>query len=329
MKIGDLNIDGILFSAPLAGISDSVFRYYCRKYGASATVTEMVSAKGLSYSSKKTLKYINFTPGERPLGIQLFAPDSDSALAGLEVTLKKNPDFIDFNCGCPVKKVAKQGAGGALLKNPVLLLGILKLLVENSPVPVTAKLRTGWDSSSVNFPEMAMRLQDIGIAAIFIHPRTVAQGFRGKPDTKLVKETVSKLSIPLVYSGDICSAGDAKSILDYTGCDGIMIGRAAMGDPHIFLRIKRFLENGEVIPVPSPSHKIGMLLEYYASMIDYFGPEIAIKRMRKFVVWYTRGLPRNAKIRSEVFSIEDYRQVQETIIAYRNSLEARNMVKTV
>ncbi|MBD3170103.1 MAG: tRNA dihydrouridine synthase DusB [candidate division Zixibacteria bacterium] len=323
MKIGNLIIDGNLFSAPLAGISDSVFRRICRRYGADAVVSEMVSARGLSYRDRKTLKYLEFSESERPIGIQLFSPDADSALRGLEVAIEVNPDFIDFNLGCPVKKVQKQGSGGVLMKDPGKTTKILKRLVENSPVPVTAKMRSGWDSASLNFPELAERLQDVGVSAVFIHPRTVVQSFRGKPNRKIVAETVKILKIPVIYSGDIKSPEDTRHVLEQTGVEGIMIGRAAMGDPQIFFRVKQFLATGESPPEPAMEERINRLIEFYEEKIDYYDEQHAVRMMRKFVVWFTRGMPGNSQLRKEIFHIDNYGEVIEKLSLYRDRLSKR------
>ncbi|MBD3233101.1 MAG: tRNA dihydrouridine synthase DusB [candidate division Zixibacteria bacterium] len=320
MNIGNLNIDGNLFSAPLAGISDSVFRTLCREYGASATVSEMVSAQGLKFSDKKTRKYLFFTDKERPIGIQLFGPDPDSALRGLEKALEVNPDFIDFNLGCPVRKVIKQGSGAALLQNPELAAEIIKTMVKNSPIPVTAKMRSGWDSSSIVFPELSLRLQDVGVSAIFIHPRTVAQGFCGEADRGLVCRTKPKLKVPVIYSGDIRSPGDAGDVVEHTGSDGIMIGRAAMGDPSIFHRVRQFFETGEIIPAPTPPEKIDMLLDHHARVKDRYGDDFTVKYMRKFIVWYTHQLPRKSELRRELFNLSDCGEVITRLKEYRSSL---------
>ncbi len=329
MKIGDLNIEGNIFSAPLAGISNSVFRRLCKKYGASATISEMVSVKGLIYGDKKTAKYLYFTKEEKPIGIQLFGSDADSSLRGLEKALEVNPDFIDFNFGCPVKKVIKQGAGSALLKDINKATEIIKTLVDNSPIPITAKLRSGWDSNSINFPEFARRLEDVGISAIFIHPRTAIQGFSGKADRELVRKTTPLLKIPVIYSGDINSPEGAKDVMVFTGVAGIMIGRAAMGDPHIFLRIKRFLEAGELIPKPSPAAKIDMLIEFYGQIIDFYGEQIGVKMMRKFIVWFTRGLSGNSVLRQKIFQLKNYEEIIDKLNSYKNYLEAFDKAKTI
>lgn len=331
MKIGNLNIDGHLFSAPLAGISDSVFRRICRRYGASATVSEMISARGLSHGNHKTMDYLHIDDEERPVGIQLFTGDPDSALEGLKIALNARPDFIDFNLGCPVKKVIKQGSGGALLKDPHLAVKILKIMVDNSPIPVTAKMRSGWDSDSFVFLDLAKRLQDIGVAAIFIHPRTVMQGFSGKPDRDIVAEAVSTLDIPVIYSGDIRSIKDAAEALKSTGSDGIMVGRAAMGDPHIFARLKHYFRTGEIMPEPTPSSKIDMLIDFYRFNVEQGGGnmENRVKTMRKFVVWYTRGLPGNSPVRQKIFRLTEYDRVMAMLRGYQRSLAAKNTAKTV
>jgi len=329
MKIGNLNINGFLFSAPLAGISDSIFRRVCRRYGASATFSEMVSVAGLGHSDNKTLKYIKFGEEERPIGIQLFGSDPELVLKGLETALRVQPDFIDFNLGCPVKKVVKQGAGGALLRQPQLATRIMAVLVKNSPIPVTAKLRSGWDSDSIIFPELSRRLQDVGVAAIVIHPRTVIQGFSSRPDRKLVGDTVRFLSIPLIYSGDIWSAEDARKSLDETGASGLMIGRAAMGDPHIFRRIKSYLQDGNLLAEPSPLQKLDMMLDYFHLTIDFYGALKGIKIMRKFIVWYTRGLSGNSQLRQEVFHLDNYDSILSKLSAYRENFTNQKMAKTL
>ncbi|MCP4634373.1 MAG: tRNA dihydrouridine synthase DusB [candidate division Zixibacteria bacterium] len=324
MKLGNLNLDGNLFSAPLAGFSNPIFRRMCRRYGASATVSEMVSAKGLSLENPKTLKYLDFSDEERPIGIQLFCSDPDSALRGMEIALKSNPDFIDFNMGCPVKKIIKQGSGGALMKEPDRAVLIMKTLAKNSPVPVTVKLRSGWSDDSINFIELSQRFQEIGVSGIFIHPRTVIQGFKGKADRVLVSNAMQYIEIPVIYSGDIISADEALKALKATGADGLMIGRAAIGNPFIFTRTRELMNSGDLSPKLNPEEQIDILLEFYKQLIEYYGEIRGMRLMRKFTVWYTKGLPGNGAIRKKIFQTEDYQQAISEINAYREQLSGLN-----
>jgi nifR3 family TIM-barrel protein len=304
MRIGPVASDSPFLLAPLAGVSDSPFRRLAREQGASIVYTEMVSADGLVRGNQATLDYCAFDPIERPIGIQLFGsnPDvmADAARRLCDLPDERRPDLIDINMGCPVRKVVNRAAGAALLTNVPLLQGIVRKMAAASSVPVTAKVRLGWDGGSRNVVDVSKALEDAGAAAVAIHARTRAEKFEGAAHWDMIGEAKQAVTIPVIGNGDVRTREDATRMLAATGCDAVMIGRAAFGDPWVFRRLRAFHERGESLAPPTAAERLAAGIRHLRLMVAEFGEAVASREMRKHVAWYIKGLPRSARVREQV-----------------------------
>jgi tRNA-dihydrouridine synthase B len=304
MRIGHILFDSPFLLAPLAGVSDSPFRRLAREQGASGVVTEMVSADGLVRGQKATLEYCRFDPQERPIGVQLFGADpgvmADAARVLCALPAAARPDWIDVNMGCPVRKVVNRKAGAALLTDLPLLSEIVRRMAQASTLPITAKTRLGWDGSSSNVVEVARALEGAGAQAVAIHARTRAEKFGGEARWELIGEAKRAVGIPVIGNGDVRLPEDAVRMLETTGCDGVMLGRAAFGDPWIFQRVRAFWERGERLPLPTAAERLGAGLRHLGLLVEWAGPAAATREMRKHVAWYVKGLPHSARVREQV-----------------------------
>ncbi|MDP8320758.1 MAG: tRNA dihydrouridine synthase DusB [Candidatus Stygibacter australis] len=300
MKI--LDTKGLLWLAPLAGLTDSPFRTICKKWGADIVVSEMVSADGLKYSYNQTIPYARFTEIQRPAGIQIFGSNPVVMQEGAELIARISPDFIDINMGCPVKKVIKRGAGSALMRNPELAANIVKSVkqvCDSYNLPLTVKIRSGWDVQSRNAVDFALILQDAGADLIIIHPRTRSQQYAGKSDWDIITQIKETLDIPVIGNGDIMTPEDALTMVKKTKCDGIMIGRASIGKPWIFKQIKLLRETGKLW-TPTPDEIIATIREHYELVIAEKGERIALMEMRTHLSAYTKGYRDSAKVRAYI-----------------------------
>ena len=331
MRIGALDFDSPFLLAPLAGVSDSPFRRLARAQGASAVYTEMVSADGLARGNRATLDYCRFDPCERPIGIQIFGSDPGVMAEATRVLCalpeERRPDLIDVNMGCPVRKVVNRCAGAALLTNVPLIGEIVGRMVEASRVPVTAKVRLGWDFGSANVVEVARALEDAGAQAVAIHARTRAERFEGTAHWEMIGEAKRAVTIPVIGNGDVRTSDDAIRMLDSTGCDGVMLGRAAFGDPWVFQRVRSFWERGETPPLPTARERLEAGLFHLELVTADSGPEAAAREMRKHVAWYIKGLPHSARVREQVNRTRTVEEMADLIRAYleelaRSGLEA-------
>ena len=322
MRIGGATFDSPLLLAPLAGVSDSPFRRLAREQGASGVYTEMVSADGLTRGNRATLDYCAFEPSERPIGIQLFGSDpgvmAEATRLLCDLPAEKRPDLVDINMGCPVRKVVNRRAGAALLGDVPRILTMVRRMRDVSSVPVTAKIRLGWDGSSRNVVEVAKALEDAGASAVAIHARTRAEKFEGNAHWEMIGEAKRAVGIPVIGNGDVRTPDDAKLLLETTGCDGVMLGRAAFGDPWVFRRARAFLERGERLPHPTVAERLATGMRHLSMMVETVGAEAAAREMRKHVAWYVRGLPRSAQVREEV---NRTRSVEEMIARLRLYVE--------
>lgn len=291
MKIGNINIDIPIFLAPMAGVTDYPFRILCKEQGASVVYSEFISAHGIIRENAKTLHMIEFTDFERPIGIQIFgdSPDVMSKAARMVVD-KFSPDILDINYGCPVPKVTKRGAGSAALRDLCLMDDITAAVVESVPqVPVTVKMRAGWDADSIVVPKVGPRLEKYGVKALALHPRTTKQSYKGKADWTLIKALKESTSLPVIGNGDVKSPDDAMKMFEATGCDAVMIGRGALGNPWFF-RDAIALYKGEEIPLePSTKEKVLKCRQHFDQMVDWHGDRIGTNLMRKHFGWYIRG----------------------------------------
>ena len=271
MKIGNVELKNNIFLAPMAGVTDMPFRRMCKKYGCGFVYSEMVSAKGLFYKDKKTDTLMRLAPEEKPAAIQIFGSDADIIAKVIPDVEKAEPAIIDINMGCPTPKIVNNGDGSALMKNPLLVGKIIKSAVSAASIPVTVKIRAGWDMNSRNAVEIAKIAEENGAAAITVHPRTREQFYSGKADWSIIKETVRAVTVPVIGNGDIFTAEDAVRMLDETGCAGVMVARGAQGNPFIFRQINELIKTGAVSFYPTPAQRVECAAELIAELIKEKG----------------------------------------------------------
>ena len=301
LKIADLELPFPCVLAPMAGITDLPFRMLNRSFGCEFAFAEMISARALVYQSRSTEKMLATNPDDRPLGVQLLGNDPDVLLKALEVLRKYDFALIDLNAACPVNKVVKKGEGAALLREPKTLGRLLRVLAEHSQLPVTVKIRSGWDEASVNASEVALYAQDAGVSALFIHGRTRAQGYRGRVDYRVIREVKRLLRIPVIASGDTFSPQLVRRMFDETGCDGVTIARGALGNPWIFRAAAEYLASGTYAPKPGPAEVARTMIRHLNLSCDYHGEEAATMLFRKFFGWYVKGIPDTKTLREKAF----------------------------
>ena len=322
MKIGNLEIKGFAALAPMAGVADRAMREICVEYGAGFTVGELTSSKGVSLGDKKSFELIKCFDAERPIASQLFGKELETMAAAAREALRFNPDFIDINMGCPAPKVAGNGGGSALMKDPSLAEEIVKQVVNAVNVPVTVKMRTGWDSDSVNAPELAKRCENAGAKMITVHGRTRLQMYAPGVDFETIKQVKKAVKIPVVGNGDVCDGKSAKFMYEATGCDYVMVGRAAQGNPFVFAEINAFLSGKEYTPLPLEK-RFSVLLKQVDLMHKYKDPHNAILESRKHTAWYMTGLKGAANLRrmcGEISSIKDIERIIELALEQNKEL---------
>ena len=302
-NIGNVEIKNNVVLAPMAGITNSAYRTIIKEMGAGLIYAEMVSDKAISYESKKTIDMLYMTDMERPIAQQIFGSDKESfvkAAKYIEKTMK--PDIIDINMGCPVPKVAiKNQAGSALLKNPEKVYEIVSNVVKSVNVPVTVKIRSGWDSNSINAVEIAKMIERAGASAITVHPRTRAQGYTGKADWNIIKEVKENVTIPVIGNGDIKSCYDAKRMLEETKCDAVMIGRGVLGNPWLIKECVEYLNTGKEPIKVSLKEKMEMVKRHYKLLEETKGEKLALLEMRTHAAWYLKGLENSTKLKEAIF----------------------------
>jgi tRNA-dihydrouridine synthase B len=304
----------------MAGITDLPFRLICKENGCGLVFAEMVSAKGLHYKDKNTNKLLKFHEDERPVAIQIFGCDPDIMAQSAKDVEKIGADIIDINMGCPTLKIVKNGDGAALMKNPDLVGRIISSVSESVDIPVTVKIRRGWDDESINACEIAKIAEQNGAKAITVHGRTREQFYSGEADWDIIRKVKETLNIPVIGNGDIKSAQDAEKMFDYTGCDGIMVGRAARGNPWIFKGIISFLEKGELLELPSPEERVTKAIEHTYMLMEYKGEYLGIKESRKHIAWYIKGLRNSSEIKDKVNRIERFEDMKKILLTYIDSL---------
>lgn len=290
MFLGKIELKVPTVLAPMAGVTDLPFRILCKKQGVGLLVSEMVSAKGLLYSNQKTFELLKMLPEEQPLAIQLFGKEPEELARAAKIVQDFGAAIIDINMGCPVPKIVNNGEGSAILKNPELVYEILARIKDKIHIPLTVKIRSGWDENWINAIEVAQKAEKAGVAAIAVHARTRAQFYQGKADWNIIKQVVLNTKIPIIGNGDINSPEKAEEMLAFTGCKAVMIGRGAEGNPWIFKQISQLL-SGEKIEVVSLEERFAMLLEHLQLLVEHKGAIIAVKEMRRHALSYVKGLP--------------------------------------
>ena len=304
MTLDFLKCEGRVALAPMAGISDRAFRELCVGYGACYSVTEMVSAKGLSLNDKKSKELLLITDSERPCGAQIFGNDPKTMAIAAEKTLEFAPQFIDINMGCPAPKVAASGGGALLMKNPVLAEEIVKTVVAATSLPVTVKMRAGWDDNTINAVELAQRCENAGAAAITVHGRTKVQMYSPPVNTDIIKEVKKAVKVPVIGNGDVTDGKSAAKMLEETNCDLVMVGRGALGRPWVFKQINAYLEHERILPEPPVIERMLIMLKHIEKLCEYKGERVGIREARKHAAWYTKGLRGAAEYRAKMSSIE-------------------------
>ncbi len=313
MKIGNVVLDNRIILAPMAGVTDLPFRLLCKEQGAGMTCTEMVSAKAISFHNKNTESLLETAPEERPVSLQLFGSDPD-IISSMAAYIEERPfDILDINMGCPVPKVAGNGEGSALMRSPRLVEQIVSKTVQAIHKPVTVKIRKGFTEQEVNAVEIAKIAEASGAAAIAVHGRTREQYYAGEADWEIIRKVKEAVKIPVIGNGDVDSPQKAKMLLEQTGCDAIMVGRAARGNPWIFGQIQSYLERGEVMPKPERQEVCAMMLRHAQMQIAYKGEYIGMREMRKHISWYTAGYPHSAKLRGAVNAVESYGELEQLL----------------
>ena len=301
-KIGNIEIKSRVVLAPMAGITSLAYRKFMKRFGVGLTVTEMVSDCGLIYGNEKTIDYLKTADEERPVAIQLFGADAKNICKAIDIVLKENPhiDFIDINLGCPVPKVTKTGAGSALLKDPEKLYKFMKEICDYSPIPVTAKIRLGWDEKSMNFLENIAVLEKAGVKAIGLHTRTAKQGYSGKANYEIIKDLQEKMSVPLIISGDIYSLDETVKFLNISKATAVMVARGGVGHPRLIQQLNHYFETGEKLPDVSLEENIDYLLDFTDMLIEEKGEYKAMMLLRGIAPKFFDGYPSTKKIKNAI-----------------------------
>lgn len=314
LKIGNVELPNSLILAPMAGVTDLPFRLLCREQGAGLVCMEMVSAKAISFHNRNTEALMEIAPGENPVSLQLFGSDPD-IISEIAAQIEERPfDILDINMGCPVPKIVGNGEGSALMRQPKRIEEIVTKTVRATRKPVTVKIRKGFDDEHVNAVEIAKIVEASGAAAIAVHGRTREQFYSGKADWSIIRQVKEAVKIPVIGNGDVDSPQKAKLLLEETGCDGIMVGRAARGNPWIFHQIRTFLETGVLEEKPPIEEVRQMMLRHARMQSKYKGDYIGIREMRKHVSWYTAGYPHSARLRAQINTVESLEKLEELII---------------
>lgn len=320
MNIGPLQLKNNLFLAPMAGISDLPFRTIVRSFGCGFAFTEMVSATGLARGTEKTFRYIASSPADRPLGVQLFGCDPETMARAARIATERGADLLDVNMGCPVKKVAKTGSGASLMRDPGRVVEILRAVRGASGLPLTVKIRAGWNARQINFLEIGQIAEQCGVDAVILHPRTADQGFSGLSDWGRIAALKKGIRIPVIGSGDIRRPEDAARMIEETGCDGVMVGRGALGNPWIIAHILSHLAGG-LPSAPSLSERQETIRRHLTLAIDFYGENVGTRDFRKHLLWYTKGLRGGAQFRMEAGRISDQASAWNALHNYFRHLE--------
>ena len=316
MNIGNIELSAPLALAPMAGITDLPFRLICRRLGCGMTVSEMVSAKGLLYKNVKTTEMLRIDDGERPTAIQLFGSVPAELAEAARMVEASGADMIDFNMGCPVPKIVNNGEGSALMKNPQLAHDILAAMVKAVKIPVTVKFRAGWDDANRNAVEIARAVEAAGVSAVAVHGRTRQQFYEGKADWSIIADVKQAVSVPVFGNGDIFTVADGLRMLEQTGCDGLMIGRGADGNPWLFTALAAALRGEPQPQPPSLKERLAQAAEHLEMLIAYKNEVVAVKEMRRHISAYLKGMPHAAEFRGRFHKVDTQQQFQQLLTEY-------------
>lgn len=320
-SIGSVELEHPVILAPMAGVCDLPYRVIARRYGAALVCAEMISSQGIRYSNAHTEELLRIDKREHPLSMQIFGSDPAVMAQAAAVVERAGADIVDINMGCPVKKVVKNGDGSALMKNLPLAEKVIKAVVDAVSIPVTVKMRTGWDDHSFTAVELAKRAEQAGAAAITVHGRTREQFYSGRADLNKIRQVVDAVTIPVIGNGDIVDGPSAMRMFAETGCDAVMVGRGAQGNPWIFPQIYHYMETGEVLPPPTPQERYTQILEHFEALVAYKGEYIGIREMRSHASWYTKGMYGSAGLRERINrtkSADEFRTIIYEMMAEMN-----------
>lgn len=317
MQIGNLTVDGYAALAPMAGVADRAFRELCMRFGAGYCVSEMVSSKGIAYNSKKSAELMELSAAEHPCAVQIFGTEPQTMADAARFALQYQPDVIDINMGCPAPKISGGGSGAALMKDPVICGEIVNAVSKAVDLPVTVKIRAGFDSDHINAVEVAKIVEDNGAAAITVHGRTREQFYAPPVNYDIIRDVKRAVSIPVIGNGDVIDAKSAKHLYDYTGVDYIMVGRGALGNPWIFREINAYLGEDKLLPKPSLDEKLSVLSRHITDLVKYKGEYVGMREARKHTAYYLKGFKNAAKLRNLAFSMQTLDDLQHLLSEIR------------
>ncbi|MFA4884916.1 MAG: tRNA dihydrouridine synthase DusB [Desulfotomaculaceae bacterium] len=313
MKIGSVELENPVIAAPMAGITDRAFRILAREAGCSLVHTEMVSDQALLYGNTKTCSLLNISGEAGPVSMQIFGSDPGYMAEAAEIVANRGAWILDINMGCPTPKIVKNGEGSALMRNPEKAAAIVRAVVQRVKAPVTVKMRKGWDESSVNAVELARLVVDAGVSAVTVHGRTRSQFYTGKADWEIIAAVKKAVDVPVIGNGDIWTPEDALAMMEQTGCDGVMIGRAALGNPWIFSQAVHFLKTGELLPGPTLKERVATALRHFHLLVEIKGEIVAVREMRKHAAWYMKGLRGAARLRELINKAKSKEEIKEVL----------------
>ncbi len=319
MKIGTIELEGHAALAPMAGVADRAMRELCMEFGAGYCVSEMVSSKGIAYNSKKSAELMEISDTERPCAVQIFGTEPDTMADAARFALRYRPEVIDINMGCPAPKIAGSGSGAALMRDPALCGRIVQAVSRAVDIPVTVKIRAGFDKDHLNAVEVAKIAEQNGAQAVTVHGRTKEQFYAPPVDYDIIREVKKALSIPVIGNGDIVGAKSAQFVMEYTGCDYLMVGRGALGNPWVFREINEYFDKGIIIDPPTLDEKCDILLRHIKSAVEYKGEYVGMREARKHTAYYLKGFKNAAKLRNLAFSMETLSDLEELIGEIRKS----------